>query len=64
MTPANDCLRRSQITEEMNSLGGWQSFQEHGNCGWYLQVKKERNESRFKSKRRNTSSAIVLRSPG
>ena len=44
VTATNGCLRRAEITDEITSEGGWQSFQEYANCEVfeYLRSKKGR----------------------
>ena len=58
-------LRSMEITHEVISVGGWHSVHEPTECdGRHFDRKKERRLMSVKSKRREASSAIVLRGPG
>ena len=65
ITSPDILLCSTEITYEVIYVGGWHSVHKPDDCdGWYFDQKKERRLVSGKSKRREASSAIVLRGPG
>ena len=66
VSSSDGSLRSAEMTDEITSEGGWHSVQEPCDCSLsvYLRLKKGRNWVGERSKRREASSAMVLRWPG